>query len=125
MGLQLLIGQTSRVLQIFIASGGQLDTLGYFQNGMAPQVGHAIEFRLCAEDPNRDFVPDLRTIRRWTPASAILPSSQTSNIRFETCIETGSRTSIYFDSMIAKIIVWANTSSGHRQDGQYDVSYRL
>lgn len=96
-------------LQIYIASGGRLDTLGYFQNGMAPQVGHAIECRLCAEDPNRDFVPDLGTIRRWTPASAILLSSQTSNVRFETCIETGSQISIHFDSMIAKIIVWAPT----------------
>jgi len=96
-------------LQVYIANGGRLDDLGYFENRMAPQVGHAIECRLCAEDPSRDFLPDVGTIRRWTPASEILPSSQTSNVRFETGIETGSQVSIYFDSLLAKIVVWAPT----------------
>ena len=39
-------------LQIYVASDGRLDDLGYFSNGLAPQVGHAIECRLCAEDPS-------------------------------------------------------------------------
>jgi acetyl/propionyl-CoA carboxylase alpha subunit len=96
-------------LQIYVASGGRLDNLGYFRDGMAPQVGHAIECRLCAEDPNRDFVPDMGVVRRWTPASEILPISQAKDVRFETGIETGSHISVYFDSLIAKIVVWAPT----------------
>jgi acetyl/propionyl-CoA carboxylase alpha subunit len=96
-------------LQIYIASGGLLGDLDYFRDGIAPQVGHAVECRLCAEDPSRDFVPDLGTIHRWTPASETLPLSQTQNTRFETGIESGSRISIHFDSMIAKVVVWAPT----------------
>jgi acetyl/propionyl-CoA carboxylase alpha subunit len=96
-------------LQIYVAAGGLLDDLDYFQNGIAPQVGHAIECRLCAEDPSRDFLPDLGTILRWTPATEVLPASETTNVRFETGIETGSQISVYFDSLIAKIVVWAPT----------------
>ncbi|TVY93941.1 Methylcrotonoyl-CoA carboxylase subunit alpha, mitochondrial [Lachnellula willkommii] len=98
-------------LQIFVAGGGRLDTLGYFPDQMAAQVGHAIECRLCAEDPSRDFVPDLGVIRRWTPATEILPASEVQHARYETAVETGSQVSIYFDPMIAKVIVWAPTRS--------------
>lgn len=98
-------------LQVYVASGGSLDSLGYFQHGLAPQVGHAIECRLCAEDPSRDFYPDLGTIRRWTPASTILPRSRDAYSRFDSGIETGSQVSVYFDSLMAKIIVWAPTRS--------------
>ena len=98
-------------LQIYVASGGKLDDLDYFVDGVAPQVGHAIECRLCAEDPSRDFLPDLGVIRRWTSASDILPPSQTKHVRFETGIQTGSEVSIHFDSLIAKIVVWAPTRS--------------
>ncbi|PVH72832.1 hypothetical protein DL98DRAFT_659826 [Cadophora sp. DSE1049] len=98
-------------LQVYVASGGSLDVLGYFQDGLAPQVGHAIECRLCAEDPSRDFYPDLGTIRRWTPASAVLPRSRDACSRFDSGIETGSQVSVYFDSLMAKIIVWAPTRS--------------
>ncbi|KAH6664262.1 carbamoyl-phosphate synthase L chain, ATP binding domain-containing protein [Halenospora varia] len=98
-------------LQIFVAGGGRLDDLGYFHNGNSPQVGHAIECRLCAEDPSRDFMPDLGVVRQWKPASEILPSAQTQDVRFETGIATGSQVSIYFDSLIAKIVVWAPTRS--------------
>lgn len=98
-------------LQIFVANGGRLDTLGYFEDRMAAQVGHAIECRLCAEDPSRDFVPDLGTIRRWSPATEILPASEATNVRYETAIETGSQVSVYFDSLLAKIVVWAPTRS--------------
>lgn len=56
-------------LQLYVASGGRLGDLDNFENGRAPQRGHAIECRLCAEDPIRDFLPDLGTILRWTPAS--------------------------------------------------------
>ncbi|EON63139.1 hypothetical protein W97_02366 [Coniosporium apollinis CBS 100218] len=96
-------------LQIFVAGGGHLDDLGYWHDGMAPQVGHAIECRLCAEDPSRDFMPDLGFLRQWKTASEILPSAQTQDVRFETGIATGSQVSIYFDSLIAKIVVWAPT----------------
>lgn len=94
-------------LQVYIGGGGSLDDLDYFSDGMSPQVGHAIECRLCAEDPSRDFYPDLGIIQRWMPASEILPSSDVEYSRFDTGIETGSQILVYFDSLMAKLIVWA------------------
>jgi acetyl/propionyl-CoA carboxylase alpha subunit len=104
-----VVGLDIVALQIYIASGGRLDELEYFNDGMAPQVGHAIECRLCAEDPSRDFMPDLGTIVRWTPGTEILPAPESDHVRFETGIETGSQISINFDSLVAKIVVWAST----------------
>ena len=104
-----VVGLDIVALQVYIAGGGRLDDLGYFKNGIAPQVGHAIECRLCAEDPARDFMPDLGAIIRWTPATEILPASESGHVRFETGIETGSQISINFDSLVAKVVVWAPT----------------
>jgi acetyl/propionyl-CoA carboxylase alpha subunit len=49
-------------------------------------------------------VPDLGTIHRWAPASETLPLSQTQNT-----IKSGPGISIHFDSLIAKVVVWAPT----------------
>ncbi|KAH7354819.1 carbamoyl-phosphate synthase L chain, ATP binding domain-containing protein [Rhexocercosporidium sp. MPI-PUGE-AT-0058] len=86
-------------LQLFVASGGNLQDELRLQD--IKQVGHSIECRLCAEDPMRDFSPQHGPVHLWYTPSGL------SNVRFETAIRTGSRISIYFDSMIAKIIVWA------------------
>jgi acetyl/propionyl-CoA carboxylase alpha subunit len=94
-------------LQTFVAAGGSLASLPALQQ--VRQDGHAIECRLCAEDPQRDFFPEHGTIRLWQPAPAPLADSR--DIRYETAVQTGSQISIYFDSMIAKIVVWAPTRS--------------
>ncbi|KAL1887029.1 hypothetical protein Sste5346_010472 [Sporothrix stenoceras] len=94
-------------IQLFVASGGNLTTLSHVQN-LRP-YGHAIELRLCAEDPQRDFFPEHGLIRAWTPASGALGPSR--DIRYETAMQTGCSVSIHFDSMIAKLVVWAPTRS--------------
>lgn len=68
--------------------------------------GHAIEVRLCAEDPDNDFSPRTGVIRKWSPADASQPMP---GVRYDTGIEDGSEISIYYDSMIAKVIVHAPT----------------
>ncbi|KAF3002726.1 hypothetical protein E8E14_002857 [Neopestalotiopsis sp. 37M] len=92
-------------LQIYVASGGRLDDLDVLRQ--ISQQGHAIECRLCAEDPHHDFFPEHGMVRLWQPAPGILGPGR--DIRYETAIETGSQVSIHFDSMIAKIVVWAPT----------------
>ncbi|KAK6220704.1 hypothetical protein LQW54_001895 [Pestalotiopsis sp. IQ-011] len=92
-------------LQIYVASGGRLDDLEVLNH--ISQQGHAIECRLCAEDPHRDFLPEHGTVRLWQPAPGLLGPGR--DIRYETATETGSQVSIHFDSMIAKIVVWAPT----------------
>ncbi|KAF9250412.1 hypothetical protein DTO027I6_4053 [Penicillium roqueforti] len=92
-------------LQLFVAAGGSLRSLPTLGN--VTQNGHAIECRLCAENPEREFFPEHGKIHLWLPASG--PLAPGRDIRYETAIQTGSSVSIYFDSMIAKLVVWAPT----------------
>lgn len=94
-------------VQFYIATGGRLDSLAQLK--AVPRSGHAIECRLCAEDPSRDFFPENGPIKLWQPAPGILGPGR--DIRYETAVQSGSKVSIYFDSMIAKIIVWAPSRS--------------
>lgn len=91
-------------LQLFVASGGSLASLPRMSK--ITQNGHAIECRLCAEDPVREFAPQHGTVRFWKPSTLYQ-----NDVRFETAMESGARVSIYFDSMIAKVVVWAPTRS--------------
>ena len=59
--------------------------------------GHAIEGRLCAEDPAHDFMPSIGRID-------LFAATEHPGLRLETGIETGSDISPYYDSMIAKLI---------------------
>jgi acetyl/propionyl-CoA carboxylase alpha subunit len=93
-------------LQLFVAAGGSLASLPAVQQ--IPQHGHAIECRLCAEDPESNFMPQNGTIRLWREADQRSPVAA-RDTRYETAVKTGSAVSIHFDSMIAKIVVWAPT----------------
>ena len=57
--------------------------------------GHAIEVRLCAEDPAEDFMPQSGRIAYW---------SMPENLRVETAVGSGSEVPPFYDSMIAKVI---------------------
>jgi len=91
-------------LQFYVAAGGRLQDLPAIQD--IRQQGHAIECRLCAENPEQDFAPATGPVYDWHPASGV-----SEHTRFETAIASGSEVSIYFDPMIAKLIVWAPTRS--------------
>jgi acetyl/propionyl-CoA carboxylase alpha subunit len=68
-----------------------------------PLAGHAIEARIYAEDPARDFLPVTGTIERfWIPPG----------VRVDTGVQDGSVISPYYDPMIAKVIAHGQT----RQD---------
>lgn len=64
--------------------------------------GHAIEVRINAEDPDQDFMSSIGTI-----TDVVFPAG--TGIRIETFIHSGLRIMPYYDSMIAKIIAWAET----------------
>jgi 3-methylcrotonyl-CoA carboxylase alpha subunit len=63
-------------------------------------TGHAVEARLYAEDPARDFLPSTGTL-----VALELPNS----VRVDTGVEQGSAISPYYDPMIAKLIAHAPT----------------
>ena len=58
-------------------------------------TGHAIEVRLCAEDPARDFLPQAGTLALWQPSP---------EVRVDHALESGIAIAPYYDSMIAKLI---------------------
>ncbi|UQW73330.1 urea carboxylase [Pseudomonas avellanae] len=84
-------------------AAGDLPPLGQLQASLQP-VGHAIQARLYAEDPGRDFqpCPGLLTAVNFPPAYG-------QALRIDTWVEAGCEIPPYFDPMIAKLISWAPT----------------
>ncbi len=68
--------------------------------------GHAIEARVYAENPNKNFMPSVGNIRTWR-----LPD-QTGGLRIDAGYRGGDTVSPYYDAMLAKVIAWAPTREG-------------
>ena len=81
--------------QLRIASGEPMSCAS--RAPFSPQ-GHAIEFRINAEDPAHGFRPCPGTITKFEAPSG-------PGIRVESYVRTGSRISPYYDSLVAKLIV--------------------
>jgi len=62
--------------------------------------GHAIEARIYAEDPARDFRPSIGVLTH------LKPPSESEHVRVDSGVRTGDAISIHYDPMIAKLIVW-------------------
>ena len=71
--------------------------------------GHAIEARLCAEDPARDFLPQTGTLVAWDPPA------RPARLRVEHALEPGIAISPFYDSMIAKLIAYGDTRDEARR----------
>ena len=87
--------------QIRIAAG---EKLPFNQRGVH-WSGHAIEVRLTARDPDRDFAPSAGKINTLR-----LPGGL--GVRVDTHVFCGYEVPPYYDSMIAKIIVWDEDRAG-------------
>ena len=81
--------------QIRVAQGLPLD---FTQDDVRPR-GHAIECRIYAEDPGRNFLPSTGEITIFRPPLG-------PGIRLDSGVEQGSRVSVHYDPMLAKVIVW-------------------
>ncbi|MEJ1166134.1 acetyl-CoA carboxylase biotin carboxylase subunit [Variovorax sp. CCNWLW186] len=68
--------------------------------------GHAIEVRLCAEDPRQGFLPQSGTLAAWRPSPTL---------RTEHALRDGAAVPPYYDSMIAKLVAHGRTRDEVRQ----------
>lgn len=80
--------------------------LGVAQGGVLPRrqeeiicTGHAIEARLYAEDPQRDFLPTVGTIGLWQEPSG-------EHVRVDAGIRASDAISIHYDPLLAKVMAW-------------------
>jgi len=83
--------------QLRIAAGEPLE-----RTGRAPRRGHALEVRINAEDPARDFAPAPGRIPRFPPPLG-------PGVRLDTFIEDGTDVPPHYDSLLGKLIVWDET----------------
>ncbi|MEM7764141.1 MAG: biotin carboxylase N-terminal domain-containing protein [Pseudomonadota bacterium] len=89
---EMITGLDLVALQINVAEGAPLP----FDQSQVSMSGHAMEARLYAEDPNRDFMPAVGDALLWQVSGSA---------RTDAGIETGSTISPFYDPMVAKIIV--------------------
>ncbi|HKV84393.1 MAG TPA: acetyl-CoA carboxylase biotin carboxylase subunit [Ktedonobacterales bacterium] len=82
--------------QLRVAAG---EHLSIRQEDIQPR-GHAIEFRVTAEDPRLDFRPQTGTIEDYYPSGG-------PNVRVDSHLYRGYEVPPHYDSLLAKLIVWA------------------
>ena len=93
---ELVVGLDLVRQQIRIARGERLAPGGY-----PKPRGHAIEFRINAEDPLRNFMPTPRRVQRYAPSTG-------PGVRVDSGIRPHQEISPHFDSLLLKLIVWAD-----------------
>lgn len=90
---------------IRVAAGEKLA----FRQADIPRRGWAIECRINAEDPFRGFLPSTGRLVRYQPPAATmeaaLPVPEGGGVRVDTGVYEGGEIPMYYDSMIAKLIV--------------------
>jgi len=102
---ELVTGLDLVELMIRVAQG---EPLPFGQDGVQLN-GWAIESRLYAEDPYRNFLPSTGRLTRYRPPAE--ERSETSVVRNDTGVVEGGEISTYYDPMIAKLCAWAPTRS--------------
>jgi acetyl-CoA carboxylase biotin carboxylase subunit len=93
---ELTVGQDLLRWQILVAAGLPLPLT---QAEIRPR-GHAIECRICAEDPAQNFMPATGVLSVYRPPEGPF-------IRVDSGVREGSEVSVYYDPLLAKLIVWA------------------
>jgi 3-methylcrotonyl-CoA carboxylase alpha subunit len=98
-----ITGQDLVEWQLRVASG---EPLPLTQAGLK-MTGHAIEARICAENPDNQFLPATGTLAVYRKPAHV--AFQRGDIRFDDGVREGDAISPYYDSMVAKLIVHGDT----------------
>ena len=101
--------------QILVASGEPLS----LKQEDIPFVGHAIEFRINAEDPDQDFMPSPGEI-----TSLEVPGGP--GVRVDSAIYQGYTIPPFYDSLVGKLVVWGlDREEAIKRSGRALREYRL
>ena len=84
--------------QLTIAEGKPLPK----QQNELTLTGHAFEARIYAEDPNNEFLPSTGTLR------LLRTPKENDVVRVDTGVVEGDEVSVFYDPMIAKLVVWGD-----------------
>jgi acetyl-CoA carboxylase biotin carboxylase subunit len=107
---ELITGLDLVELQFRVASGEKLPA----QSQIA-LTGHAVEARICAEDPARGFLPSSGRLERFD-LSAFADEADNDDhgisLRLDSAVDEGDEIPATYDSMIAKLIVYGQTREG-------------
>ena len=93
---EMISGQDLVEWQLRVAAG---ETLPRTQQELVLN-GHAFEARIYAEDPDNDFLPATGKL------SLLQTPIESKHVRIDTGVRQGDEVSVYYDPMIAKLIVW-------------------
>ncbi|SCE72988.1 propionyl-CoA carboxylase alpha chain [Micromonospora viridifaciens] len=91
-------------LQLLVAEGEPLPL-----TAAPPADGHAVEVRLCAEDPAQGFRPATGTLHRFSVPGVAGEFAPLRGLRLDSGVVDGSTVTVHYDSMLAKVIAWAPT----------------
>ncbi|HEX3061227.1 MAG TPA: acetyl-CoA carboxylase biotin carboxylase subunit, partial [Usitatibacter sp.] len=83
--------------QLRVAAGEELP----LKQSEITRGGHSIEVRLCAENPSNNFLPETGRI-----GVLRAPQEVDEVVRLDTGVREGDEVSVYYDPMIAKLVVW-------------------
>jgi 3-methylcrotonyl-CoA carboxylase alpha subunit len=99
---EMITGQDLVEWQLRVAAG---ETLPVKQDELYIS-GHAIEVRIYAEDPDRDFLPSTGLLTHLSTPE------QGPHVRIDTGVRQGDAVTVHYDPMIAKLIVWDQDRAG-------------
>ncbi|GAC1673569.1 MAG: acetyl-CoA carboxylase biotin carboxylase subunit [Candidatus Limnocylindrales bacterium] len=111
---EMLTGIDMVALQIRIAAG---EPLGFSQGDVVTR-GHAIEFRINAEDPEREFRPAAGIVERY-----LAPGGP--GVRMDSHLYAGYEVPPFYDSLLGKLVVWAPTREAAIHRGRVALSELL
>lgn len=113
---EMISGQDLVEWQLRVAAG---ETLPLQQSELKIN-GHAFEARIYAEDPDNDFLPATGLL------SYHQPPQESAHVRVDTGVRQGDQVSVYYDPMIAKLVVWdEDRSKALQRLSQALVDYRI
>ena len=97
---EMITGEDLVEWQLRVAAGEPLPLM----QGDIVTGGHAIEVRICAENPANDFLPETGKMQVFSVPSM----DEEGDVRLDTGVISGDEISVYYDPMIAKLITWGS-----------------